>query len=92
LMTDRTQLSVLDNWIYYPPWIMGMTVTMSPSFTNDSLVSKSEESIPFTTIKELPLLKSVSYPDTDFPKKETISFIEAACFLRVREEHPNAFL
>ena len=52
LITNRIQLSVLDNWIFYPPWIMGMTVTMSPSFTDDSLTSKSEESIPFTTIKE----------------------------------------
>ena len=50
--------------MYYPPWIMGITVTMSPSFTNDSLVSKSEESIPFTTIKKLSLLKSESYLDT----------------------------
>lgn len=71
---------------------MGMTVTMSPSFTNDSLVSKSEESIPFTTIKKLSLLKSVSFPDTDFPKNETISFIEAESFLSFKEEHPNAFL
>jgi hypothetical protein len=91
-MTDKTQLSVLDNWIYYPPWIMGMTVTMSPSFTNDSLVSKSEESIPFTAIKKFPLLKLVSYPDAAFPKKVTISFIDAACFLKFREEDPSAFL
>lgn len=78
--------------MHYPPWIMGITVTMSPSFTNDSLVSKSEESIPFTTIKKLSLLKSESYLDTYLPKKETISFIEAECFLSSKEEHPIAFL
>jgi hypothetical protein len=69
-----------------------MTVTMSPSLTKDSLASKRDESTPFTTIKKLSLLKTISYPDTDPSKNETISFIEAGCFLYFKEEHPIAFL
>ena len=69
-----------------------MTVTMSPSLTKDSLVSKRDESTPFTTIKKLSLLKTVLNPDKDPSKNETISFIEAGCFLYFKEEHPIAFL
>ena len=69
-----------------------MTVTISPSLTKDSLASKRDESTPFTTIKKLSLLKKVLYPDTDPSKYETISFIEAGCFLYFKEEHPIAFL
>ena len=69
-----------------------MTVTMSPSPTKVSLASKRDESTPFTTIKKLSLLKTVLNPDKDPSKNETISFIEAGCFLYFKEEHPITFL
>jgi hypothetical protein len=77
---------------HYPPWIMGTTVTISPSCTRDSLASKMDESMPFTTTKILCGLKAVPCSDADLSRNETISFMDVGCFSYVKEEHPIIFL
>jgi hypothetical protein len=71
---------------------MGTTVTISPSCTRDSLASKMDESMPFTTTKILCGLKAVPCSDADLSRNETISFMDVGCFSYVKEEHPIIFL
>lgn len=67
----------------------GTTVTKSPSCKSCSSAFKTEESIPFITIRKS---FRASELEAALLINETISFIDAGCFSYFKEEQPIIFL
>ena len=81
-----------NNLEVHPPWMTGTTVTKSPSCKSCSSAFKTEESTPFMTIRKSLRITLASELEAALLTNETISFIDAGCFLYFKEEQPIIFL